>query len=64
MFLIFLKGLKQVRMRCDAKTLCSNSEAFPSVQAVFSDTIHDNDTMFKEAIMTFITLTEHFSELV
>ena len=38
--------------------------AYPSFEAIFSDILHNNGNMFREAILLFISLSLCFSELL
>ena len=40
------------------------SSAYPSVQALFSDILHNHGAVFQEAILLFISLSLRFSELL
>ena len=40
------------------------SAAFPSMEDIFSDVVHGNGLILTEAIMTFISLSQRFSELI
>ena len=39
------------------------SSAFPSMDAILSDIRHGDGTMFRDAVLVFISLSVHFSEL-
>ena len=40
------------------------SLTFPSMDAIFSDVLHGDGIMFRDAVLVFISLSVHFSELL
>ena len=59
-------GVDPLNMHPQLKALRERdfSAAFPSMEVVFSDVVHNNGMMLEQAIMMFISLSLCFSELV